>query len=139
MSTPYNPQQNGIAERKNRRIMEATKAMLHDQDLPMHLWEEATWTKVYVQNKTPQCVLKNKNPEETFLGEKPKINHLLIFGCPMYIYIPKEKRKKLDPSGNKGIFVGYVNTSKYHRIYFLGFKNIETRWGVDFDEDSAYK
>ena len=40
-STPYNPQQNGIAERKNRIIMEATRAMLHDQDLPMHLWAEA--------------------------------------------------------------------------------------------------
>ena len=41
LSTPYNPQQNGIAERKNRTIMEATRVMLHDQDLPMHLWEEA--------------------------------------------------------------------------------------------------
>ena len=40
--TPYNPQQNGVAERKNRTIMEASRAMLHDQDLPMHLWAEAT-------------------------------------------------------------------------------------------------
>ena len=47
-STPYNPQQNGVAEQKNQTIMEATKAMLHDQDLSMHLWEEATWTTVYV-------------------------------------------------------------------------------------------
>ena len=39
MSTPYNPQQNGIAERKNITIMEATKAMIHDQDLPIHIWE----------------------------------------------------------------------------------------------------
>ena len=48
LSTPYNPQQNGVAERNNRTIMEATKAMLHDQDLPMHLWEEETRTYVYV-------------------------------------------------------------------------------------------
>ena len=50
LTTPYNPQQNGVAERKNKTIMEATKAMLHDQYLPMHLWENATRTVVYVQN-----------------------------------------------------------------------------------------
>ena len=63
MSTPYNPQQNGIAEWKNRALMEATKVMLHDQDLPMHLWAEVARTTVYVQNITPQCVLNNKTPK----------------------------------------------------------------------------
>jgi transposase InsO family protein len=38
LTTPCNPQQNGVAERKNRSIIEATKAMIHDQRLPMHLW-----------------------------------------------------------------------------------------------------
>ena len=60
LSTPYNPQRNGIAERKNRTIIEATRAMLHDQDIPMHLWAEAARTTVYVQNHTPHRVLKNK-------------------------------------------------------------------------------
>jgi transposase InsO family protein len=46
--TPYNPQQNGVAERKNRTIMEAVKTMIHDQDLPMCLWAEATMAAVYV-------------------------------------------------------------------------------------------
>ena len=48
LSSPYNPQENGIAERKNRMIMEAAREMLHDQDLPMHLWAEAARTAVYV-------------------------------------------------------------------------------------------
>ena len=48
LSTPYNPQQNGIVERKNRTIMEPVRVMIHDQDLPMHLWEEAPKTTVYV-------------------------------------------------------------------------------------------
>ena len=48
LSTPYNTQQNGVVERNNRTIMEPIKAMIHDQDLPMHLWEEAARTIVYV-------------------------------------------------------------------------------------------
>jgi transposase InsO family protein len=48
ISTPYNPQHNGVVERKNLTIMEVVKAMVHDQDLPMHLWAEAARTAVYV-------------------------------------------------------------------------------------------
>ena len=87
--------------------MEAVRAMLHDQDLPMHLWTEAARTMVYVQNRTPHRVLENKTPEEVFSGKKLEVSHLRIFGCPVQIHIPKEKRTKLDPSGKKGIFVGY--------------------------------
>ena len=92
--------------------MEATKAMLHDQDLPMHLWAEATRTSVYVQNHTPHILLENKTPEEVFSIKKPEVSHLRIFGYPVYIHIPKEKRTNLDPSGKKGIFVGYSESSK---------------------------
>ena len=56
----------------------------------------------------------------------------------MYIHIPKEKRKKLDPSGKKGVFVGYSESLKGYRIYFLGFKNIDISRDVTFDKDSAY-
>ena len=107
LSAPYNPQQNGIVERKNKTIMEAARAMLHDQDLPMHLWEKAARTVVYVQNRTPHKVLKNKTLEEVFSEKKPEISHLRVLGCLVYIQIPKVKRTKLDPSGKKGIFVGY--------------------------------
>ena len=69
LSTPYNPQHNGVAEWKNRTILEAAKSMLHDQDLPMHLWVEAARTAVYVRNRTPHRVLENKTPEEVFSGK----------------------------------------------------------------------
>ena len=87
--------------------MEAVREMLHDQDLPMHLWAEAARKMVYVQNRTPHKVLENKTPEE--------VSHLKIFGFPVYIHIPKEKRKKLEPLGRKDIFVGYSKSSKASR------------------------
>ena len=119
-------------------IMEAARAMLHDQDLPMHLWVEAAKTVVYIQNHTPHRVLENKTLEEVFSGKKLEVSHLTIFGYPVYIHIPKEKRTKLDPSGRKGIFVGYSESSNAYIIYFPGFKKIDISRDVTFDEDSAY-
>ena len=137
-TTPYNPQQNGVAEMKNRMIMEVARAMLHDQGLPMHIWAEVARTTVYVQNCTPHRVLKNKRPEEVFFSKKLEVNHLRIFECPMYIHILKEKRTNLDPSGKKGIFVGYSQRSKDYRIYFPGFKKVKISKDVTFHEDSTY-
>jgi transposase InsO family protein len=57
LSVPYNPQQNGVAERKNRAIVAAARAMLHDQGLPLFLWAEACYTAVYLQNMSPHRAL----------------------------------------------------------------------------------
>ena len=77
-------------------------------------------TAVYVQNRSPHKTLRNMTPEEAFTGVKPEVGHFRIFGCLVYIHIPKEKRTKLDPSGRKGTFVGYSETSKAYRIYIPG-------------------
>ena len=102
LTTPYNPQQNGVAERKNRSIIEATKEMIHDQGLPMHLWAEASSTAVYVKNRSPHKILGNKTFEEVFTGKNPKVSHLRIFGCPVFIHVPKEKIKKIGTFGKEG-------------------------------------
>ena len=73
-----------------------------------------------------------------FSREKPEVKHLRIFGCPVYIHIPKEKRTKLDPSGRKGIFVGYSDTSNAYIIYFSRFKKININRDVIFDEYLTY-
>ena len=88
--------------------MEVEMEILHDQDLPMHLWIEAARTVVYVQNRTPHRVLENKTPEEAFSSKKPEVIHIRIFSCPVYIYISKEKRTKLDPSRKKGYTCGIL-------------------------------
>jgi transposase InsO family protein len=139
LTTPYNPQQNGVAERKNRTIMEAVKTMIHDQDLPMCLWAEAAKTAVYVQNRLSHSALAFKTPEEMFSGKKPEVSHIKIFGCPVFVHIPKEKRTKLDPSGKKGIFVGYCEVSKAFRVYIPGYYHIEISRDVTIDEDATLK
>jgi transposase InsO family protein len=77
---PHNPQQNQVTERKNRTIVGAARAMLHDQGLPFHLWEEACNTMVYVQNHCPHRVLGMSTPKESFIGKKPDVSHLKFFG-----------------------------------------------------------
>jgi transposase InsO family protein len=114
---PHNPQQNGVAERKNRSIEETVKSLLNDQGISMFLWGEAAMTEIYVQNRIPRRILKDMTPEEAFSGKKPNVENLRIFGCPVYSHIPKDKRNKLEPSGKKGIFVGYSDSSKAYRIY----------------------
>jgi hypothetical protein len=80
-----------------------------------------------------------KTPEEMFTGKKPEVSHLKIFGCPVFIHIPKEKRNKLEPLGKKGIIVGYCEVSKAFRIYIPGHHHIEISRDVTFDEDAALK
>ena len=117
--------------------MEAVKTMIHDQDLPMHLWAEAARTTVYVQNRLSHSALGFKTPEEMFTGKKPEVSHLKIFGCPVYVHILKEKRTKLDPSLKKGIFVGYCEVSKAFRIYISGFHLMEISRDLIFDEEAT--
>jgi hypothetical protein len=139
LTVPHNPQQNGVAERKNRSIEETVKSLLNDQGLSMFLWGEAAMTTIYVQNRSPHRMLKDMTPEESFSGKKPNVENLRVFGCPVYSHIPKDKRNKLEPSGKKGIFVGYCDSSKAYRIYISEQHKIEVSRDVTFDERMAFK
>jgi hypothetical protein len=127
---------------EEQTILEAVKTMIHDQDLPMCLWAEATIAAVYVQNRLSHSTLGLKvkrTPEEMFTGKKPEVSHLkyLVVQC-LFIYL-KKRENKLDPSGKKGVFVGYCEVSKAFRIYILGQHHIEISRDVTFDEDTTLK
>jgi hypothetical protein len=111
----------------------------HDQDFPMHLWVEVARTTVYVQNKLSHSALGFKTLEEMFTRKRPEVSHLKIFDCPIFVHIPKENRTKLDPSGKRGIFVGYCEVSKAFRIYIPGYHHIEINKDVTFDADATLK
>jgi hypothetical protein len=77
--------------------------------------------------------------EEAFLEKKPNVEHLRIFGCPIDIHIPKDKRKKLKPSRKKSIFVGYSESSKAYRIYIPEQHKVEVSKDVTFNVKMAFK
>ena len=135
----YTPEQNGVAERKNRSIVGAARAMLHDQSLPFFLWAEACSTVVYRQNRSPHRAVGNMTPEECFTGKKPEVSHFRIFGSLTYSHVPSEKRTKLELTAEKGIFVNYDETSKAFRIYLPSQRKFVVRREVKFEEDQAFR
>jgi hypothetical protein len=139
LTVPHSPQQNGVAERKNRSIEETVKALLNDQGLSMFLWGEVAMMEIYVQNRSPHHILKDLTPEEAFSGKKPNVENLRIFGCPVCSHIPKDKRNKLEPSRKKGIFVGYSDSSKAYRIYIPEQHKIEVIRDITFNEKMAFR
>jgi len=106
-SCRYSPQQNGVAERKNRHIAKITCAMLNEKNLPNYFWAEAVATTVYIMNRTPTIVVRGMTPEEKFIGKKPNVSHFKVFGCIAYVHVPDDKRSKLDPKAMKCIFIRY--------------------------------
>ena len=111
--------------------------MLFDQGLPLFLWDEVYRTMVYIQNRCRHTALGRKTPEEVFTGTRPDVSNLRIFGNVYYCHIHVDTRKKLDPSREKGLLVGYNETSKAYRVYIFSRKSIIVIRDVQFDEDKA--
>ena len=84
-------------------------------------------------------ILKDKTPEEVFSKIKPPVGNLSIFGCPLYIHVPKKKRKNMEPSGKKGGFLGYTKNFEAYKIYVPGQRKIEVSRDVTFHEEATFK
>ena len=81
LTTAYTPQQNGVAERKNRTIMNMVRSMLSGKEVPTEFWPEAVNWSVYVLNRSPTLAVKDVTPEEAWSGIKPCVDHFRVFGC----------------------------------------------------------
>ena len=110
------PQQNGVAERLNRTLVEMARSMLLNSKLPKKFWGEAISTAVYLKNRTPVEAL-NKTPFEVWHGKKPKVNHLRMFGSDAYAHVLRDERAKFDTKTRKCIMIGYGNVTKGYRLY----------------------
>ena len=101
LTVPKSPEQNGVVKRLNRTLVEMVRSMLAEAKLP---------------TKT----LENKTPFEAWTAEKPRMDHLRVFGLVAYSHIPKDKRMKLDSKVKKCIFLGYCENGKGYRLYVKG-------------------
>lgn len=117
---PHTPQQNGMAERMNRTIVEKSRCMLFGSNLDKSFWAEAVATAVYVTNRSPSRGLEGKTPEEIWSGQLPNLSHLRTFGCKAcamsMCHVPKKNRQKLDAKSEEYIFVGYCDETKGYRL-----------------------
>ncbi|XP_073816655.1 ecdysteroid phosphate phosphatase isoform X1 [Musca autumnalis] len=132
----YTPQQNGIAERANRTLMEMARCLLLDSGLPQSIWSEALNTSVYIRNRCPTKVLQNKTPYECWYGRKPSVAHLRTFGCDVVALNKRKGKSKLLPKGEQLTFVGYAHQTKGYRLYNRNLKTITIARDVKFFENS---
>ena len=112
-STPYSPQENGIAERCNRTVMESARAMLDHAGMPRQFWAEAVAHASDILNRFFRPGSKNVTSYESLIGRKPRIDHLRVFGSHAWVMIPKEKRQKLDVKSGEGVVIGCLENSLY--------------------------
>lgn len=123
-STPYTPEHNGRAERDMRTIVEASRTMIHGNNLSLNYWGEAVSNAVYTLNRTGKSPQKDKSPYELWFGKPTDISTLHVFGSEAYVHIPDEKRRKWDAKSKKGVFVGYQENCKGYRVWVPQEKRI---------------
>lgn len=130
-SAPRTPEQNGLAERKNRTFQEMINAMLLHSELPLNLWGEALLAACHILNRIP--LKKNKiSPYELWKGRKPNIGYFKVWGCLAYYKNTDPKRTKLGPRGIRCAFVGYATNSKAYRLLNLESNVIIESRDVEF-------
>ena len=126
------PQQNGIAERLNRTLLEHTRAMLHAAKLPNVLWGEAVMHAVWLKNRTSTKALDGKTPHEMLTGVKPDLADLREWGSKIWIHTPDGS--KLDGRAKEGRWMGFDLESKGSRVYFLDTKRVSVECNIQFDD-----
>lgn len=136
LTAPYTPEQNGVAERKNRTVVEMAKSMLKARGVPNNFWCEAVATAVYILNVSPTKAVMNMTPFEVWRGKKPFVSHLRVFGCTTYALV--DLRSKLDDKSLKCIFIGYATQSKTYRLYNPLTGKIMVSRNVVFNENAGW-
>ena len=134
---PRTPEQNGLAERMNRTIMEKVRSMLATAKLPKSFWGEAANTACYLINRSPSAPLEGEVPEKVWTKKEVSYTHLRVFGCKALIHVPKEQRMKLDDRATPCIFTGYGDEEFGYRLFDPKQRRFVRSRDVVFYEDQT--
>ncbi|KAM2733441.1 hypothetical protein EV2_036866 [Malus domestica] len=140
---PYTPQQNGVAERKNRHLLEMVRASLLAAHLPLHYWGEALTSATYLINRLPSRTLDFHTPFQALTSQtsSPPTPNLppRVIGCVAFVHLhPPQRKTKLEPRALRCVFLGYATTQKGYRCYHPSSKNMFITQDVSFHENEMF-
>ena len=132
---PHTPEQNGIAERRHRHIVETGLALLHYAGLPLTFWSHAIQTAVYLINRLPTPILGSKSPYQVLYGTSPNYKRLKPFGCLCYPWLKPYAPSKLHPRSQPCIFLGYSSSKSAYKCLDTKMNRLYHSRHVDFVEN----
>ncbi|XP_074327355.1 uncharacterized protein LOC141665271 [Apium graveolens] len=135
LTAAYSPQQNGVAKRRNRTIMNMVHCLLSEKEMSRSLWPEAANWTAHVLNRSFTKAVKDMVPEERWTEEKPNVDYFRVFGSIAHMHIPEQKRIKLDDRSHKCVLLGVGDESKAYRLYDPVTKEIAVSRDVIFEEN----
>lgn len=133
-SAPKTPQQNGVAERKNRVLQDIATVMLHSKNLPRDLCAEAVNTACYIINSVYFRAGKDQTAYELWHDKRPNITYFKAFGCKCYILRDREQLGKFDSKSDEGVFISYSTNSCAYRVLNLRTGAIQESINVVIDD-----
>lgn len=135
LTTAHTPHQNGVAERMNRTLMDLVRAMLAAKNISKRFWAEALVTAVYARNRaTSKALPVNNTPFELWMGRKPDVSHLRVFGSRCWYKQNHTETQKLDARAREAMFLGYPENSKAYKLWDFDRGKVEISRDVVFDE-----
>lgn len=138
LTAAYTPQQNGVAKRRNRTIMNMVRCLLTEKNMPKMFWPEAAKWTCHVLNRSMTNAVKDMVPEECWSGIKPSVSYFRVFGCIGHVHIPEQRRIKLDNRSRKCVLLGVSEESKAYRLYDPISGQIVVSRDVIFEEEEKW-
>ena len=137
LTMPHTSQQNGLAERWNRTILDKARALIHCTGLSLRFWEYAINTAVHTYNRTPTRTIGWRTPHKLWSdGHIPDISYFRIFGCKAYVHTLEAKQQKLNLRSIKMKLMGYKPGSKGYRLWNTNTRSIVLSCNMTFNERS---